>query len=259
MKYQDFSLDSVSKQKVTLKRQAIRTSAVPKKATSRPSPRVTDTLKDNRYLLGFALALLLVLGLSLYSLVPRGILPVDEKEATVAQSTKKLPTPQAKKNTVASNVPLVNAAAVVEPGGTPNTSSAGIEPDLADGENARSVIANLKRQDKNPDMEALFKQAEQYHAAGHPTDAYLLYFYLAKKGHGPSAMALAVTSDPIYYTRSGALSSKPDPYQALKWYRRAVKAGIPQAQKNLDTLKENIEAVALSGDRSAQRLLLQWQ
>jgi len=249
MKRQDFSLDSASEQKVTLKRQAIRTSAVPKKAASRSSPGEAKNRGDKRYLFALGLGLLVVLGLSLYSLVPRGLLPVDEDKIAV---------PQAEDSIAASKVPLVDAAAVAESSNTSGSQSS-VESNLADGENARLVISNLKRQDKDPDMDVLFKQAEQYHAAGNPTDAYLLYFYLAKKGHGPSAMALAVASDPIYYTRSGALNSKPDPYQAFKWYRRAVKAGVPQAQKNLDNLKENIEAVASSGDRSAQRLLLQWQ
>ena len=242
-----------------MKRQAIRTSAVPKKAATKPSSKKTKSLGDKRYLWGLGLGLLSVLGLSLYSLVPRGLLPVEEDKIAAADVVSEhIPMPQSEGNVAASKVPLVNAAAVTEPKDTSNAQSS-VEADLADGENARSVISDLKRQDETPDMEALFKQAEQYHAAGNPTDAYLLYFYLAKKGHGPSAMELAVTSDPIYYTRSGALSSKPDPFQAFKWYRHAVKAGVPQAQKNLDDLKENIEAVALAGDRSAQRLLLQWQ
>ncbi len=258
MKHQDYSLDSASEQKVTLKKQAIRTSAVPKKSASRPSSRKTENRGDKRYLLGLGVGLLFVLGLSLYSLVPRGLLPVEEDKIAAAQVEESISVPQAEENIAASEVPLVDAVAVVEPNDSSNA-TASIESNLADGENARSVISDLKRQDKAPNMEVLFHQAEQYHAAGNPTDAYLLYFYLAKKGHGPSAMALAVTSDPIYYTRSGALNSKPDPFQAFKWYRHAVKAGVPQAQQNLDKLKENIEAVALSGDRSAQRLLLQWQ
>lgn len=242
-----------------MKRQAIRTSAVPKKAATRPSPKKTKNLGDKRYLWGLGLGLLFVLGLSLYLLIPRGLLPVEEDEIAVADVVSEpIPVSQSEGNVADSKVPLVNAAAVAEPKETSKTQPSA-EADLADGENARSLISDLKRQDEAPDMEALFKQAEQYHAAGNPADAYLLYFYLAKKGHGPSAMELAVTSDPIYYTRSGALSSKPDPFQAFKWYRRAVKAGVPQAQKNLDELKKNIEAVALAGDRSAQRLLLQWQ
>ena len=225
---------------------------------SRPSSREAKNRGDKRYLFALGLGLVFVLGLSLYSLIPRGILPVDEDSIATTQVAESLSVPQAEDNIAASEVSLVDAAAVMESSNT-SSSQSSVESTLADGENARLVISNLKRQDKDPDMDVLFKQAEQYHAAGNPTDAYLLYFYLAKKGHGPSAMALAVTSDPIYYTRSGALNSKPDPFQAFKWYRRAVKAGVPQAQKNLDNLKENIEAVASSGDRSAQRLLLQWQ
>ncbi|RUM93609.1 MAG: hypothetical protein DSZ28_07560 [Thiothrix sp.] len=260
MKHQDFSLDSASEQKVTLKRQAIRTSAVPKKAASKSSSIKSENRRDMRYLLGLGVGLLFVLGLSLYSLSPRGMLPVEEGSIAKDQIDESPPLSQTAETVAASEVPLVEAVAVVEPSASDASDSPlSVESNLADGENARSVISDLKRQDKAPNMEVLFNQAEQYHAAGNPTDAYLLYFYLAKKGHGPSAMALAVTSDPIYYTRSGALNSKPDPFQAFKWYRHAVKAGVPQAQQNLDKLKENIEAVALSGDKSAQRLLLQWQ
>jgi hypothetical protein len=251
MKNQDDSLDSVSKQKVTVRKQAIRTSAAPRKEAGRYSAEMTHMRGSKKDLLWLGLGLSFVLAMGLISLLSGGAQP--EKGGTTAQIEEALELKE---------VPLVDAVAVSTEDSQEKPSEdkkSAVESKLADGENARHVIAELKRQDGEVDMDALFKQAEDFHASAQPTDAYLLYFYLAKKGHGPSAMALAVTSDPIFYTRTGALNSKPDPFQAFKWYRYAVKAGVPQAQKNLDTLKENIEAIALSGDRSAQRLLLQWQ
>jgi hypothetical protein len=251
MKRPHFSADSKPKRKTNLKKQAVRISKPLRKSVNKTELSKDDVAipqgfpdreKDQRYIIWASMALFLVLGLTLYSLLP--------------SKPESVPVPE--DNIAVNKVPLVDAAAVVDPSEASNKQDS-TESALADGENARAMISDLRREDTKPDMEAMFHQAEEFHASGNPTDAYLLYFYLAKKGHGPSAMALAVTSDPVFFTQSGALNNKPDPFQAYKWYHHAVKAGVPQAQENLDNLKDTIEAVALSGDRSAQRLLLQWQ
>lgn len=248
MKRQQLPLDfSASERRAASGRQALRTSTMSRKADNGSSAGDAATPEESGPDAGHTrgrfwpgLMLLSALAMGLYILLPNGV--SDTPEVGVAVTA----------------VPLVEAVAVLEPEQKSKAPAAG-EPALADGENARAIISGLKREDKKADLAGLFDQAEDFRVSGNPADAYLLHLYLAKQGYGRSAMVLAVTSDPIFYTRSGALINKPDPFQAYKWYRHAVRTGVPEAQKNLDNLKENIEAVASSGDRQAQRLLLQWQ
>lgn len=248
MKRQHLPLDfSASEQKAASKRQAVRASTMSRAAHGKPADgdatipfefNPAEKGKRNRFWMG--VALLLAIAAGLYVLFSPGFLSAPETKIAISE------------------VPLVEAVAVAEPDSSSITPAV-LESALADGENARAIISDLRREDKKADLSAMFDQAEEFRTNGNPADAYLLHLYLAKKAYGRSAMVLGVTSDPVYYTRSGALGTKPDPFQAYKWYSHAVRVGVPEAQKNLDNLKENIEAVALSGDRQAQRLLLQWQ
>lgn len=122
----------------------------------------------------------------------------------------------------------------------------------AEGTAAREAIADLMAAGK-PDTELAFKQAQAFAASGNDTDAYLMYFFAARHGHGPSAMHLATQADPNTHAESA------EPFQALKWYEVAKKAGIKDASPKLEALKVWVANAASQGDINAQRLLLQWQ
>jgi hypothetical protein len=130
---------------------------------------------------------------------------------------------------------------------------------LAPGDRARDLIRAVKHGDKQLSMQQLFNQAGQLAQAGQGTDAYLIYFYAARQGHGPSAFALAEMNDPVYFEGGNELLEKPDPTQAYKWYSMAAASQIDQADQRLDELRAGVEAAAADGDLSAQRLLLNWK
>ena len=130
---------------------------------------------------------------------------------------------------------------------------------LPPGERARDLIRSVKRGEQQMTMQQLFDQAGQLAQTGQATDAYLLYFYAARQGHGPSAFALAEMNDPSFFKEGNELLEKPDPMQAYKWYSMAAANQIDQAEERLTKLRAEVEVAAASGDLSAQRLLLNWK
>ncbi len=122
----------------------------------------------------------------------------------------------------------------------------------AEGAAAREVIADIMAAGK-PDTKAAYEQAKAFAEAGQDTDAYLMYFFAARHGHGPSALHLATQADPNVHADTA------EPFQALKWYQVAEKAGMKEASSKLKQLKTWVANAADQGDINAQRLLLQWQ
>jgi TPR repeat protein len=127
------------------------------------------------------------------------------------------------------------------------------------GEAARALIASFRQGDKNLTLEQLHAQASDYQRQGMSTDAFLLYFFAARKGYGPSAFELAKMHDPAHFTSGSDLLDEPDPVQAYKWYSIAAESGVTGAAEALQALRSSIEAAAKEGDMSAQRLLLNWK
>ena len=127
------------------------------------------------------------------------------------------------------------------------------------GDRARDLIRAVKQGEQKLSMEQLFTEAGQLQQDGLATDAYLLYFYAARQGHGPSAFALAEMNDPAYFSGDSELMERPDPMQAYKWYNVAAASQVAQAGERLNKLRGSVEAAASSGDPAAQRLLLNWK
>ncbi len=127
------------------------------------------------------------------------------------------------------------------------------------GETARLLINSVRQGEKDLTLEQLFAQAAEHQNQAMSTDAYLLYFFAARKGHGPSAFELAKMHDPAHFEAGSELLDEPDPVQAYKWYSVAVESNTDGAKEKLQTLRSSIEAAAQSGDLSAQRLLLNWK
>ena len=126
------------------------------------------------------------------------------------------------------------------------------------GDHARAEIAGLlARGQKAIDQDSLYMKAEQFRADGAMADAYILYFFAARGGHGPSAYRLGMMSDPAYHDGYRDVIAEPDLFQSLKWYRAADAAGVAEAAEALDKLATLIRQRAADGDAQARRLLLE--
>ena len=90
-------------------------------------------------------------------------------------------------------------------------------------------------------------------------DAHLLYFFAARRGHAPAAFVLAGIYDPVRFDKDRSLLGRPDPVQALKWYRVAAAQGDGEAQARLKSLESWVDARARAGDAEAERLRLSWR
>lgn len=126
------------------------------------------------------------------------------------------------------------------------------------GAQARALIAQIKAQGVNPDLDAVFARAEQFVASGELTEAHLLLFFAARKAHAPSARVLGGMSDPMHHSQTSSIMDKPDFVQAHKWYKQAAGAGDQVAKLRLDVLKLWVERAAQQGNEQARQLLTQW-
>ena len=105
------------------------------------------------------------------------------------------------------------------------------------GMRAREYIARLKEQGEPYPLDEARDKAAAYQEDGSLADAYLLYFFAAREGHGPSMLEIARLNDPRYFKPDNALLDEPDAVQALKWYRLAQQAGDEQAVASLESLR----------------------
>lgn len=118
----------------------------------------------------------------------------------------------------------------------------------------------IREAQANPplDLEAIWHQARRFEEGGQLDDAYLLYYFAARQGHGPAAMKLAREADPTAF-EPGGLFEKPDALQAHKWYGVAARAGIKEAEAALQVLRVRVEKAATNGDERARGLMLLWK
>ena len=127
------------------------------------------------------------------------------------------------------------------------------------GDRARAFIADLRSGPTEPDPDTVFVEAERLQGEGDSVDAYLLYRFAARHGHGQAALYLGTQADPAFHTAANLDSLNDEPEQAYKWYSIAVEAGIDEAATRLQALRKHVEQSAADGDEHAQRLLLLWQ
>jgi len=126
------------------------------------------------------------------------------------------------------------------------------------GEAARKLIREARAGGRTPDIERLFPIANGFQREGRVTDAHLMFFYLARSGHGESARLLAEMYDPLYYSSASSMMDEPDPEQAWKWYSQATRAGDTVAPERLAALRTWAEDAASRGNEDAEKLLFQW-
>ena len=127
------------------------------------------------------------------------------------------------------------------------------------GARARGLIAEVRAEGGAEDLGSLFAAAEEARAAGELTDAYLLYFYAARKGDAASALALGTQADPATRDPASSVFESADLTQAHKWYQMAAQSGDAAAPARLADLRTRVEQLANSGDVEAQRISLLWQ
>jgi len=125
-------------------------------------------------------------------------------------------------------------------------------------EAAREIISQAKETNET-DFDKSYKQAIEFMDDGKMADAQLLLFYAARAGHGPSALVLAGLYDPVGFDPATSLMDQPDPFQAFKWYSKALEAGEDEAAAHLEALKAWSEKAAAEGNQQASQLLLQWE
>jgi hypothetical protein len=128
----------------------------------------------------------------------------------------------------------------------------------AAGAEARAAIAELRAQTGGPDLDAAFGRAWRLQRAGRLVDAHLLYFFAAREGSVPAAVALAAMYDPVDFDPAASALDRPDPVQAHKWYQRAADAGDVTAKARLEALRRWVETAAAAGDLEARSLLMGW-
>ncbi len=127
------------------------------------------------------------------------------------------------------------------------------------GDRARAFVAGLRSDRAELDPDTVFVEAERLQGEGYSDDAYLLYRFAARHGHGQAALVLGTQADPAFHAAANPDSLNDEPEQAYKWYSMAVAAGIEEATARLQALRKRVEQSAAAGDKRAQRLMLQWQ
>jgi TPR repeat protein len=144
---------------------------------------------------------------------------------------------------------------------TPSSAVETTEPASTDQQSAdaRQLIAKMRRGELTLSSAEILEKSEIFNQQGRYTDTYLLLFHAAREGDGQAAFALASLYDPKYFQTGNPLMEKADVFQAHKWYSKAAKQQIPDAQLRLKALRSEIEKQAKAGDPAAQRLLLNWQ
>jgi hypothetical protein len=105
------------------------------------------------------------------------------------------------------------------------------------------------------DVDRLLDRGDQLLALGDVASARLFYRLAAKKGSAKGAMAMGSTYDPVYLERIGFVGARPNPAEAIKWYRQAIDMGDRGAEVQLRELANRLERAAALGDGEAQRIL----
>ncbi len=126
------------------------------------------------------------------------------------------------------------------------------------GEQARSMIADIKAKGTQPDLDGLFNYSETLISKGKLEDAYLLLFYAARLGHIQSARVLGDMYDPNHFSADKSIMDKPDPSQAYKWYKKAAEGGDKTAEQRLADLRIFVEQDARRGQEESKLLLQRW-
>jgi TPR repeat protein len=116
--------------------------------------------------------------------------------------------------------------------------------------------ASTNPENDKPSPSLLVTYGNEYLSRSDVTAARLLYRRAADGGNANGAAALAATYDPVFLEQRATLRGvRPDPEQALRWYRVAMKLGDPSATTRVSALIDWLQSAALRGDEKARALL----
>ena len=88
-------------------------------------------------------------------------------------------------------------------------------------------------------VEQMYSCAVTFYKKDRLGDAQLLWEEAWRVGqHGPSSLAIGKMYDPVIWGKVPTTFSKPDAYQAEKWYQRAVQGNVKEARDYLRDLEE---------------------
>ncbi len=126
------------------------------------------------------------------------------------------------------------------------------------GDQARSIIGQFRDQN-GEDPAELYNNALQFTKSGEVMDAYLLYYFAARKGHINASIALAKMYDPIRFSKESSHIEKADAALAFNWYKKAAVRGSRVAAAHLESLRHWVETSLPDSTLEKQRLLLLWK
>lgn len=121
-------------------------------------------------------------------------------------------------------------------------------PDSSDGLSLRDVVARA------PNAEGILAAALRRQQQGRHDDALVLFEEAAERGVARAMTALARLYDPVDFHRGEPFAS-PDPRQAARYYRDAVRAGDAAAAPLRQRLREWLQQQAAAGNTTAQDAL----
>jgi hypothetical protein len=88
-------------------------------------------------------------------------------------------------------------------------------------------------------IEQMYSCAVTFYSKGRLSDAQLLWEEAWRVGqHGPSSLAIGKMYDPVLWGQAPTPFTKPDAYQAKKWYQRAAERNVEAARDSLRDLEE---------------------
>lgn len=154
---------------------------------------------------------------------------------------------------------VIRPASESKPVAAPPVVKSAIQAKQNPGDSARVLIAEFRAKKGSADLKQIITSADEFSAKGMQADAYLLYFFAARRGESRAAQVLAKMHDPAYHSTQNRVLDQPDLVQAYKWYRQAARGGQASAQKELNSFRAQVEQLAAGGDTEAKQLLLQWQ
>ena len=121
-------------------------------------------------------------------------------------------------------------------------------PEASDGLALRDVVGRA------PNAAGIAAAAARRQQQGRHDDALVLYEEAAERGIAAAMTALARLYDPVDFRRGEPFAS-PDPRQAARYYRDAVRAGDPAAAAHRERLRAWLSQQAAAGNETARDAL----
>lgn len=105
------------------------------------------------------------------------------------------------------------------------------------------------------DAAPLLARGDRMLELGDLASARLFYKVVAERDDGRAAMLMGLTFDPVYFRQRGIKGIRPEPEQAIAWYRRAIALGSAEAEQRQRVLVSWLNWRAETGDAAAARTL----